>query len=252
MSGAPASAWRRGFRALFGTLMGAQVGYAYLPEARRVAATRAIVGLMLAASAADAAAARGPRRGLGLVGAAGALGFATELAGVATGKPFGHYAYSAKLGPRAGGVPLAAAAAWAMMARPAWVVAGLLSRRRLARVALAAGALTAWDVFLDPRMAREGYWSWPQGGRYEGIPASNFAGWLVTSAGVFAIWALVDGDDDPALDGDGALMLYAWTWIGELFANVVIWRRPRVALAGGVAMGAFALPALLIRRRPAP
>ena len=43
-----------------------------------------------------------------------------------------------------------------------------------ARVALAAGALTAWDVFLDPRMAREGYWSWPGGGRYEGIPASNF------------------------------------------------------------------------------
>jgi len=251
MTAAPALT--RATRGLLGALAGAQVAYAFVPEARRVPATRAIVGLMLCASATEAAAARGPRRGLGLVGSAGALGFAAELAGVATGRPFGHYTYSGQLGPRVRGVPLAAAAAWAMMARPAWVAAGLISRRRPLRVALAAGALTAWDVFLDPRMAREGYWSWPGGGRYEGIPATNFAGWLVTGAGVFAVWALLDGDDDPAADGDGALALYAWTWAGELFANLVIWRRPRVALAGGAAMGAFAVPALLarLRRRPA-
>lgn len=249
----PQDGLRRAFRGLFGTLAGAQVGYAYLPEQRRVAATRGIVVLMLATSATEAAAVRGARRGFGLVGSAGALGFAAELLGVATGKPFGHYTYSDKLGPRVRGVPVAAAAAWAMMARPSWVVAGQISKRRPARVALAAGALTAWDVFLDPRMAREGYWSWPGGGRYEGIPASNFAGWLVTGAGVFALWAALDEDDEwasaaPARD-DGALALYLWTWVGEMFANLVIWRRPRVALAGGVAMGAFALPALRARLR---
>lgn len=251
MSTRRAATPQRIFRGLFGTLVGAQMAYAYVPEGRRVAATRGIVVLMLAASTAEAAAARGPRRGAGLVAGAGTLGFATELLGVATGRPFGHYAYSDKLGPRAGGVPLAAAAAWAMMARPAWVVGGLIAGRgrRALRVALAAGALTAWDVFLDPRMAREGYWSWPGGGRYEGIPASNFAGWLVTGAGVFAVWALVDGDDDPAADGDGALALYAWTWVGETFANLVIWRRPRVALAGSAAMGAIAVPALRARLR---
>lgn len=240
----------RAFRGLFGALVGAQVGYSYLPEERRVAATRAIVGIMLATTAAEAAAARGARRGAALVGSAGALGFGAELLGVATGRPFGHYTYSGQLGPRVAGVPVAAAAAWAMMARPSWVVAGAISRRRPVRVALAAGALTAWDVFLDPRMAREGYWSWPGGGRYEGIPASNFAGWLVTGAGVFALWAALDGDDEgaPARD-DGALALYLWTWVGEMFANLVIWRRPRVALAGGVAMGSFALPALRARLR---
>ena len=36
----------------------------------------------------------GRARGAALVGSAAALGFATELAGVATGKPFGHYTYS--------------------------------------------------------------------------------------------------------------------------------------------------------------
>jgi len=238
----------RVFRTLFGLLIFTQLLYGKVARLRTPAGTKAIVALLLGASSADAVAARGPGRGSALVGSAAALGFAAELSGVATGRPFGHYTYSSLLGRKLGGVPLAAAAAWSMMARPAWVVAGLISRRRAARVALAAGALTAWDVFLDPRMAREGYWSWPAGGRYEGIPASNFLGWFVTGAGVFGVWALIDGEDEPLLDGDGALALYAWTWVGELVANVFIWRRPRVAAAGGVAMGLFAVPALLARR----
>jgi putative membrane protein len=240
---------RRLFGALFGALVVAQLAYGRVARLRTPAGTKAIVALLLGASSAEALAARGPVRGTALVGSAAALGFATELTGVATGRPFGHYTYSPLLGRRVGGVPLAAAAAWAMMARPAWVVAGLIARRRVPRVALAAVALTAWDVFLDPRMVREGYWSWPAGGRYEGIPASNFAGWLATGAGVFAVWALVDGDDDPLRDGDGALALYTWTWVGELVANLLLWRRPRVAAYGGVAMGAVAVPALLARRR---
>ena len=55
---------------------------------------------MLATSATEAAQARGARRGGLPVAAAGALGFAAELHGVATGRPFGRYAYSGKLGPR--------------------------------------------------------------------------------------------------------------------------------------------------------
>jgi uncharacterized membrane protein len=237
-------------RVLLGALIGAQVVYGRLPARRLQTATRGIVGLMLAASTADAVESRGVRRGAGAVAAAGGIGFAAEVAGVATGRPFGHYSYSGKLGPRVGGVPLLAAAAWAMMARPSWVVAGLIAgRRRALRVVLAAGALTAWDVFLDPRMVREGYWSWPGGGRYEGIPASNFLGWFATGAGVFAVWSLLDGDDEPLADGDGALALYVWTWVGETFANAVLWRRPVVVAAGAGAMGAFAAPALAARRR---
>jgi putative membrane protein len=209
------------------------------------------VALMLATSASEAVEARGMRRGGGAIALAGAIGFAVELVGVATGRPFGRYTYSGKLGPRVAGVPPAAAAAWAMMSRPAWVVAGLLARRAVLRVPLAAAALTAWDVFLDPRMARDGFWSWPGGGRYEDVPASNFAGWLATGLVVFAAVALLDGDDDGAADGDGALALYVWTWLGEGFANAVLWRRPVVAAAGGAAMGAFAVPALWARaRRP--
>jgi len=233
-------------RALFATVVGAQVLYPRVPQRRRVAATRGIVGLLLAASVADAVAARG-RRGAATVAAAGGVGFATELVGVATGKPFGHYHYGDGLGIKLGGVPLMAAAAWALLARPAWVVAGLIDRRPVLRVPLAAGALTAWDVFLDPRMAADGYWTWPQGGRYQGIPASNFAGWFLTALVVFGVVAALDRDDDPLSEGDGALALYVWTWTGEAFANAVFWGRPVVAAAGGAAMGAFAGPALRAR-----
>ncbi|CAA9519286.1 MAG: Carotenoid biosynthesis protein [uncultured Solirubrobacteraceae bacterium] len=234
-------------RALLAGLAAAQVAYGLGRESRGVHPTRALVVLLLGASTSEALEARGARRGAGAMAAAGALGFAAELHGVATGRPFGDYSYSDRLGPRIGGVPVLAAAAWAMMARPAWVVAGLVDERRPVRIPLAAGALTAWDVFLDPRMVADGYWSWPGGGRYEGIPATNFLGWWLTGLGVFTVWAAIDPDDAPLDDGDGALALYAWTWIGETFANAVLWRRPVVALAGGAAMGAFASPAL--RRR---
>jgi len=233
-------------RGLLAALAGAQVAYGSGGRPRSPAATRALVGLLTATSAAEALEARGARHGGLVLGAAGGLGFATELIGVRTGRPFGHYAYSEHLGPRVGGVPLLAGAAWAMMARPAWIAAGWISRRPAARIPVAAAALTAWDVFLDPRMAREGYWTWPGGGRYEGVPASNFAGWFVTGLGVFAAAALVD-PDAPDCDDDGALALYAWTWIGEGIANTFLWRRPVTAAAGTAAMGAIALPAL--RRR---
>lgn len=227
-------------------MVGAQLAYPRLPAARQVAATRAIVGLMLGASVAEAVEERGAGRAAALTGTAAAIGFGAELAGVARGLPFGPYAYSGKLGPRVRGVPVLAAACWVMMARPSWAVAGRISPRRVPRAALAAGALTAWDVYLDPRMVREGYWTWERPGRYEDVPLSNFAGWVATAGAVFALWAVLDGDDSAAGD-DGALALYAWTWVGEAVANALFWQRPRVALAGAGAMGAFALPALRAR-----
>jgi uncharacterized membrane protein len=238
-------------RPLLATLVGAQVLYPRVPPRRQAAATRGIVGLMLATSVTEAVEARGARRAALLTASAAAIGFGAEVAGVATGRPFGHYAYSGKLGPRVAGVPLLAAAAWTMMARPAWVVAGLATRRRGARVPAAAAALTAWDVFLDPRMVREGYWSWPGGGRFENVPATNFAGWFSVGSVVFALWAALDGAETASRDGtdDGALALYLWTCVGETVANVVIWKRPRVAVAGGAAMAALALPALRARLR---
>lgn len=245
-SAAPAGA--RLSRLLLGAVVGAQVAYPRVPARRQAAATRAIVGLMLGASVADLCARRGRARGAALAGTAAGIGFASELCGVATGRPFGPYAYSGRLGPKLAGVPALAAAAWTMMAFPSWSVAGLLTRARVARVLVAAGALTAWDAFLDPRMVRDGYWTWSAGGRYEQVPLSNFAGWLAVGTTLFGAWSVLDRDGAPS---DEAVALYAWTWIGETVANIAFWDRARVALVGGTAMGAFAAPALAARLRAA-
>jgi putative membrane protein len=233
--------------ALLGALAGAQVAYG---RRRRPApaATRAIAGLMLATAAAEAHEARGARRGWLPLAAAGAAGFAAELVGVATGVPFGRYRYSGRLGPRVRGVPLLAAAAWAALARSAWVTAGWVTARPGLRAPVAAAALTAWDVFLDPRMTREGYWIWPAGGRYAGVPASNIAGWFAPGLAAFGFVAALDATPPDRRD-DGALALYLWTWSAEGVANALLWRRPAVAAAGTAAMGAVAVPALARRLR---
>lgn len=257
--------------ALGAGLAAAQIAYG-LDAPRPPWMTRAIVALYLTTSTADAIEQRGGR-GAAVVAAAGSIGFGAELLGVRTGKPFGPYDYSGQLGPKVGGVPLMAGAAWALLARPSRVAAQLATRRRgrLAEISVAAAALTAWDVFLDPRMVREGYWRWPGGGRYEGIPATNYLGWFATGLAIFAAAALIDPDDDPlaqpetapAADdagsgtddagaersGDTALTIYLWTWVGELIANVLLWRRPKVAAAGGLTMGLIALPAAIARWR---
>jgi 15-cis-phytoene synthase len=249
LAAARASVRQAAFPALFTALVAAQLAYPRVPAERQPRATAAVVSLMLACSAAETAQARGSGRAVALLASAGVVGFAAELVGTATGRPFGRYRYGGRLGRRVGGVPLAAAAAWAMMARPAWAVGGLVGSGRGARVAASAAALCAWDVFLDPRMVRDGYWEWRDGGRYEGVPASNFAGWLATGGVLFSAWTLLDGEPEEPGQSDGALALYLWTWAGETLANAVVWRRPRVALAGAAAMGAVAIPALASRRR---
>jgi putative membrane protein len=233
-------------RALLGALVALQVAHGRRPAPRPPAETRAMLLTMLGVSAAEAADARGARSTAVAIAVPGAVGFGAEVLGVATGRPFGSYTYSAQLGPRIAGVPLLAAAAWAIMARPAWIAAGWCSARPALRVPLAAAALTAWDAYLDPRMVEEGYWSWPAGGRYAGVPASNFAGWFATGLVAFTAIAALDREAPDARD-DGALGLYAWTWLGEAIANAALWRRPLTAAVGALAMGSVAAPAL--RRR---
>src|SRR5689334_16851026 len=116
-------------RPLLGALAVAQVAYGRSERLRTPAGTRGLLVLLTGASAAEAVEAGRGR----VVALAGATGFAAELLGVATGVPFGRYSYSERLGPRVAGVPVLAAAAWAAMARPAWVAAGWCVRRRAAR-----------------------------------------------------------------------------------------------------------------------
>lgn len=156
-----------------------------------------------------------------------------ERVGTETGWPFGAYAYTDALAPRIAGVPLSVTLAWFAMAVPAREVAARLVPSGWRRVALAAVALTAWDVMLDPQMVAEGYWVWEADGPWRGVPLSNYAGWLASSAVVMAVL-------DRALPGPGRstplLALYTWWAVMQTLGFLAFFGDPLVGVVGGLAM----------------
>lgn len=127
--------------------------------------------------------------------------FTVEAIGVQTGFPFGEYAYTGSLGVDLFGVSLLIPLAWITLAYPAAIIAHILVGhggrvRSLARILVAAVALTSWDVFLDTQMVEAGNWGWanpePSLPGTPGIPLTNYAGWLLTAmivaAGFELLW----------------------------------------------------------------
>ncbi|WP_293775060.1 carotenoid biosynthesis protein [Sporichthya sp.] len=185
---------------------------------------------------------------LGLVLAVAA---GVETLGVHTGVPFGDYDYGPGLGPELAGVPVVIPAAWAMTAYPALLVARHLTRRHGRRMtALVAGwAVASWDVFLDPQMVEEGYWRWadpdPALPGSPDVPLTNYVGWLVVSVLLMAVLDQVVPDAVQGSPDDGDLLpgvLYLWTYAAQVLGNLAFFDRPAVALLGGLAMGAVAIP----------
>jgi putative membrane protein len=224
--------------ALLAALVLAQIGYPLVGGPVRAGFVVVTVIVGYATSLAHCLLTRGWRAALRLVAVTTVGGFVVEAVGVATGFPFGSYAYGGDLGPRLLGVPLVIPLAWTWMAWPAWLVAGRLTTRF--RIPVAAWALASWDLFLDPQMVAEGYWVW-QGD----IPLSNYLGWFGVSLVLMALLSPLkaSGDDRPMY------ALYLWTWLSGVLAHAVFLGLPRSAVAGGIGMGVVAVP-LLLRRAP--
>jgi putative membrane protein len=116
---------------------------------------------------------------------------AAEVVGLVTGLVFGPYYYTDRLGWKLFGlVPIAVPVGWFVMTYASYSLAEALAgarpgpgrgtRWRVARPAVAALAMTSWDLALDPVMAFQSHWVWVDGGDYFGVPARNFAGWFGT------------------------------------------------------------------------
>ncbi|MCG8916407.1 carotenoid biosynthesis protein [Actinokineospora sp. PR83] len=227
-----------------------QILYSRTDPGQRIPWTILTVVAFAAASALDAAARQGVRGVLALLGFAGVGGLAVEVLGSHTGFPFGEYAYRGDLGWSVAGVPLVVPLAWVMMAWPALLVGRtLVGGRRWWAVALVGGwALASWDVFLDPQMVDAGHWSWasptPALPGVDGIPLTNFAGWLVVAVTMVALLhrSLPQRPTDVDLRVGPAPLLYLWTYGSSVWAHAFFFGRPWVALVGGVLMGAVALP----------
>ncbi|SBT65282.1 putative membrane protein [Micromonospora sediminicola] len=249
--------------ALLAVLVLAQICYPLTGGATRAGLTVATVVLGWLLSVGHALLTRGVRAAAALVAVATGGGFAVEALGVATGFPFGSYDYSGELGPKLAGVPLIIPLAWTWMAWPAWLTAvrltqalkggpsstgGVKKGPLLARVALAAVGLAAWDLFLDPQMVAEGYWTWldatPALPGLPGIPVSNYLGWLGFAVLLAAALRPLAGPSADRVDGRDAPMfaLYLWTYASSVLAHAVFLRLPASALWGAAGMAVAAVP----------
>lgn len=178
------------------------------------------------------------------------MAFIVEAIGVHTQFPFGHYAYGDQLGPSLANVPLLIPLAWVMMLYPAYLAARFLSAKPTISILLGAWLMATWDLYLDPQMIHEHYWTWftASGEPTLNIPLSNFAGWFAVSA--LFMWLLHKSDGSKessseyatpqAMPTAPAIMLL-WVWLGSFVANIVPFSpyldRPSVALAGLIGMG---------------
>ena len=124
----------------------------------------------------------GPRRATLSLLAISILAYAIEAIGVTTGLPYGTFYYGDALGPRLVGiVPYLLPLSYAPLVVGAVAVAWG-TRLRLLHVVHATLLLVWIDAVLDPGAASLGFWVWPQGGFYCGVPLSNSAGWLLSGA----------------------------------------------------------------------
>ncbi|WP_370326933.1 carotenoid biosynthesis protein [Euzebya sp.] len=233
----------------------AQVVYPLVGGQARDAVTIATVVAFSAASLSHAVVHHGWRVGVAIGAVFAGGGLAVELLGVATGFPFGDYAYDqSRLGPTVGEVPLVIPLAWTMLGYPALVVARLTASSRLVGTAVGAIALAAWDLFLDPQMVAEGYWRWSSAGPHllDGIPATNYAAWLGTAwLMMMASWHLTGAWTPDRVDLRVPVALYVWTWAGSALAHAAFFDLPQSALYGGVGMGVVVVAAL-VRTRTRP
>jgi len=203
---------------------------------------------------------KGIRKSLILLGASFVIAFTAEALGVNYGLIFGNYHYTPRLGIQAFGVPFLAALAWEPILYAAYTLTTSLAsleppaswkNRMPAYLWLAgAGALatTAWDMMIDPIAVSQGWWVWENGGAYlpyvaNGVPISNFMGWLGVSFVIQLCYRLVVGDTPPSrslhLSVYGPLALYAALFLTACGVAITILQRPEVALVGLLAMGPF-------------
>jgi putative membrane protein len=203
-----------------------------------------------AAALAHATVVHGARTAAAVLLAVGGTSLVLEAVGVRTGYPFGSYDYTGTLGPELLGVPVIVPLAWTMLAYPLLLAARVVcGGRSVLAVPATAGALAAWDLYLDPQMVDAGHWAWdfpePHLPGMDGIPLTNLAGWLLGGLLVaFVLDRVLPYTPTDRLDPGPALVL-GWTWLGSALALAVWLDRPGAALWGLVAMAPVVAPALL-------
>ena len=151
-----------------------------------------------------------------------AYSYVIEYVGVHTGVPYGDFYYGVDLGPTFGGVPLGLPVFFIPLVMNAYLLVSLLlgerARARPLRLASVVAAVLAMDLVLDPGAVALGFWVYPDGGLYYGVPLSNYAGWVLSAT--VAVVTL-----DVAFSWESLLDRLAGTefMLDDLVSFVILW-----------------------------
>lgn len=174
--------------------------------------------------------------------------FVIEVLGVTTSFPFGTYEYDPqRLGLSAFGVPLLIPFAWFMMLYPCWLISNELFKTKFFAIPTGALLMSTWDLFLDPQMVNEGYWTWfADGIATTAIPLTNFFGWFISTAIIFALLSIVLIPKPANVSNLVPYALMFWVWFGSFLVNIVpvspFFNQPAVAISGFIGMGLVLIP----------
>ena len=158
----------------------------------------------------------GLKKGLiGLLGV-GLYALIIESLAIHTSFPYGNFIYNDTLGPKIFGLtPWTIAFAYP----PVLFLAYFFVRQRISKLIpliLLTGLFTmSIDLVLDPGAVALGFWYWPTGGFFYGVPLVNFLGWILTGSIGTALVIVLFGRKKPdiGIAHSGMLIIWFWTWI---------------------------------------
>jgi uncharacterized membrane protein len=140
----------------------------------------------------------GAGRALLFIALSTSIGFGAEWLGMKTGMVFGRYRYTEKSGPRLfKTVPVFVPLMWCVIAYVGFWTARMIfpngATEQAVFIGTASMLATAWDMVADPVVVHEGAWIWERPGEFYGVPVTNFLGWFVTAAVIFAAFTVLGG-----------------------------------------------------------
>jgi putative membrane protein len=163
-----------------------------------------------------------------------AYAYAIELLGVTTGWPYGEFSYEVALGPMLfGEIPIALPVFFFPLVLNSYLLCLLLLGERAAsafvRLPVVISAVVAMDLVLDPAAVSLGFWEYVGQWPYYDVPASNYAGWVVsaTVAVVAFDWGLDRAALIERLRGcefmldDLVSFVVLWGGVNAYFGNLV-------------------------------
>jgi len=160
---------------------------------------------------------------LGLLGI-GLYALIIESLAIHTSFPYGNFTYNDTLGSKIFGLtPWTVAFAYP----PVLFIAYFIVRNRINKLVplifLTGLFAMSIDLVLDPGAVALGFWYWPTGGFFYGVPLVNFLGWILTGSIGAAILIILFGRKKPSIGTahSGLLIIWFWTWINIWLGQVL-------------------------------